>query len=146
MEKVHGKSILKGIAIGNILFYQKGEQSVKRSRVEDIQAELKRYEEAKEKAVEQLNALYQKALKEVGEMNAAVFEVHTMMINDGDYVDSITNIIETQQVNAEYAVATTGDNFAKSGRCERYIGKDCQYPVRKRDRRRNRRGTGDRCG
>ena len=113
MEKVHGKSILKGIAIGNILFYQKGEQSVKRCRVEDIQAELKRYEEAKEKAVEQLNVLYQKALKEVGEMNAAVFEVHTMMINDGDYVDSITNIIETQRVNAEYAVATTGDNFAK---------------------------------
>lgn len=113
MNKVYGKSILKGIAIGNILFYQKGEQSVKRVKIEDIQAEIQRYEEAKEKAVEQLNALYQKALKEVGEMNAAVFEVHTMMVNDGDYIDSITNIIETQQVNAEYAVATTGDNFAK---------------------------------
>lgn len=113
MEKVHGKSILKGIAIGNILFYQKGEQSVKRIKIEDTQAEIRRYEEAKEKAVEQLNELYRKALKEVGEMNAAVFEVHAMMVNDGDYVDSIMNIIETQQVNAEYAVATTGDNFAK---------------------------------
>lgn len=113
MEKVTGKSIFKGIAIGKILFYQKGEQTVKRYKIEDTAAEIKRYEDAKEKAVEQLNELYQKALKEVGELNAAVFEVHTMMLEDDDYVDSIVNMIESQQVNAEYAVATTGDNFAK---------------------------------
>ena len=82
-------------------------------KVEDTQAENRRYEKAKEIAVEQLNALYEKAVKEVGEMNAAVFEVHAMMVNDGDYIDSIKNIIENQQVNAEYAVATTGDNFSK---------------------------------
>lgn len=113
MEKINGKSIVNGIAIGNILFYQKGEQAVKRVKIEDAQAEIKRYEEAKDTAVEQLNALYEKAVKEVGEMNAAVFEVHAMMVNDGDYIDSIKNIIETQQVNAEYAVAATGDNFSK---------------------------------
>lgn len=113
MEKVNGKSIVNGIAIGNILFYKKGEQAVKRVKVEDTQEEIRRYEAAKEIAVEQLNALYEKAVKEVGEMNAAVFEVHAMMVNDGDYIDSIINIIESQQVNAEYAVATTGDNFSK---------------------------------
>lgn len=113
MEKVNGKSIVNGIAIGNILFYKKGEQAVKRVKVEDTQEEIRRYEAAKEVAVEQLNALYEKAVKEVGEMNAAVFEVHAMMVDDGDYIDSIKNIIESQQVNAEYAVATTGDNFSK---------------------------------
>lgn len=113
MEKVTGKSIFKGIAIGKILFYKKGEQSVKRNKIEDTAAEIKRYEEAKEKAIEQLGELYQKAIKEVGEMNAAVFEVHMMMLEDDDYVDSVVNIIESQQVNAEFAVATTGDNFAK---------------------------------
>ncbi len=113
MEKATGKSIFKGIAIGRVLFYKKGEQQVKRVRVEDVEAELKRYEKATETAVEQLNALYQEAVKEVGETNAAVFEVHAIMVQDGDYVDSIRNIIETQQVNAEFAVATTGDNFSK---------------------------------
>lgn len=113
MRKVTGRSILKGIAIGKILFYQKGEQTVKRIKVEDTDGEIKRYNEAKEKAVEQLNELYQNAVKEVGEANAAVFEVHAMMVEDKDYVDSILNIIETQQVNAEFAVATTGDNFSK---------------------------------
>lgn len=108
-----GKSILKGIAMGRILFYQKDEQSVKRVKIQDTVAEIKRYEKARGVAVEQLNALYEKALKEVGEMNAAVFEVHTMMMEDDDYVDSILNIIETQQVNAEFAVATTGDNFSR---------------------------------
>lgn len=113
MQKVSGKSILKGIAIGKVLFYKKGEQQVKRAKVDDTAAEVKRYEKARETAVEQLNALYKKAVKEVGEVNAAVFEVHAMMVEDGDYVDSIVNIIETQQVNAEYAVAATGDNFSK---------------------------------
>ncbi len=113
MEKAIGKSILKGIAIGKILFYQKGEQPVKRIKIEDTDAEVKRYQEAKAVAVEQLNELHKNAVKEVGETNAAVFEVHAMMVEDGDYVDSIVNIIETQQVNAEFAVATTGDNFSK---------------------------------
>lgn len=113
MEVYTGKSIYKGIAIGKILFYQKGEQAVKRTKVEDTAAEIRRYEAAREKAIKQLNVLYEKAVREVGEMNAAVFEVHTMMLEDDDYVDSIVNIIESQQVNAEFAVATTGDNFSK---------------------------------
>lgn len=113
MEKYTGKSIFKGIAIGKILFYQKGEQTVKRMKIEDTAEQIKRYEDARAKAAEQLQGLYEKALKEVGEANAAVFEVHQMMLEDDDYIDSVVNIIETQQVNAEFAVATTGDNFAK---------------------------------
>ena len=113
MEEYTGKSIFKGIAIGKILFYQKGEQPVKRVKIEDTAEQIKRYEDARAKAAEQLQGLYEKALKEVGEANAAVFEVHQMMLEDDDYIDSVVNIIETQQVNAEFAVATTGDNFAK---------------------------------
>lgn len=113
MEKYTGKSIFKGIAIGKILFYQKEEQPVKRVKIEDTAEQIKRYEDARAKAAEQLQGLYEKALKEVGEANAAVFEVHQMMLEDDDYIDSVVNIIETQQVNAEFAVATTGDNFAK---------------------------------
>lgn len=113
MEIYTGKSIFKGIAIGKILFYQKGEQPVKRVKIEDTAEQIKRYEDARAKAAEQLQGLYEKALKEVGEANAAVFEVHQMMLEDDDYIDSVVNIIETQQVNAEFAVATTGDNFAK---------------------------------
>ena len=113
MEKYTGKSIFKGIAIGKILFYQKGEQPVKRVKIEDTAEQIKRYEDARAKAAEQLQGLYEKALKEVGEANAAVFEVHQMMLEDDDYIDSVVNIIETQQVNAEFAVATTGDNFQK---------------------------------
>ena len=113
METYTGKSIFKGIAIGKILFYQKGEQPVKRMKIEDTAEQIKRYEDARAKAAEQLQGLYEKALKEVGEANAAVIEVHQMMLEDDDYIDSVVNIIETQQVNAEFAVATTGDNFAK---------------------------------
>ena len=113
MEKYTGKSIFKGIASGKIWFYQKGEQPVKRVKIEDTAEQIKRYEDARAKAAEQLQGLYEKALKEVGEANAAVFEVHQMMLEDDDYIDSVVNIIETQQVNAEFAVATTGDNFAK---------------------------------
>lgn len=113
MEKQTGKSILKGVAIGKILFYRKGEHQVKRIKTEDVEAEKKRYEAAKAEAVRQLHELYQKAVKEVGKMNAEVFDVQALMIEDGDYVDSILNIIETEQVNAEYAVATTGDNFSQ---------------------------------
>lgn len=113
MKKYNGKSIFKGIAIGDILFYQKEKQQVKRQRVEDVAKEKERYQMASQKASEQLKQLCDKALQEVGEANAAVFEVHMMMLEDDDYVSSIINMIETQEVNAEYAVAVTGDNFAE---------------------------------
>ena len=113
MEKYTGKSILKEIAIGKILFYSKDEQVVQRKSITDTAAELARFEKAKEAAVAQLNQLYEKALKEVGEVNAAIFEVHSMMLEDEDFHDSIRNMIEGQKVNAEYAVAVAGDNFSR---------------------------------
>lgn len=113
MQVYSGKSVFHGIAIGKISVYRKNEQQVKRVRTEDTKGELARYEVAKAAAVEQLQELYQKALKEVGEANAAIFEIHQMMLDDGDYNESVENIIETQKVNAEYAVAVTGDNFAQ---------------------------------
>ena len=112
MKTYQGKSILKGTAIGRILYYSKEEQMVQRKSIDDPEAEWKRFEDAKEQASEQLNALYEKALKEVGEQGAAIFEVHGMMLEDDDFNDSIKNMIEAQKVNAEYAVATTGDNFS----------------------------------
>jgi phosphotransferase system enzyme I (PtsI) len=112
MERIEGKKIFGGIAIGSIMFYAKAENKVVRKRVEDTEAEITRYEEAKEKAKEQLGVLYEKAVKEVGEMNAQIFEVHSMMLDDDDYNDSVHNLINSQSLNAEYAVATTGDNFA----------------------------------
>lgn len=113
MERYNGKSVFGGIAIGRISVYKKGEQQVKRNRITDVEGELKRFEDAKKRAIEQLQGLYDKALKEVGEANAAIFEVHQMMLDDGDYNESITNIIKSQEVNAEYAVASTGDNFSQ---------------------------------
>lgn len=113
MKRYAGKSILKGIAIGKILFYSKGEQLVQRKSIENVAAELERFEAAKNTAAQQLHMLYEKALKEVGEVNAAIFEVHSMMLEDDDFNDSIKNMIESQKINAEYAVAATGDNFAK---------------------------------
>lgn len=113
MQVYSGKSVFRGIAIGKISVYRKNEQQVKRVRTEDTKGELARYEAAKAAAIEQLQELYQKALKEVGEANAAIFEIHQMMLDDGDYNESVENIIETQKVNAEYAVAVTGDNFAQ---------------------------------
>ena len=113
MQVYSGKSVFRGIAIGKISVYRKNEQQVKRVRTEDTKGELARYEAAKAAAIEQLQELYQKALKEVGEANAAIFEIHQMMLDDGDYNESVENIIETQKVNAEYAVAVTGDNLAQ---------------------------------
>ncbi len=113
MQVYSGKSVFRGIAIGKISVYRKNEQQVKQVRTEDTKGELARYEAAKAAAIEQLQELYQKALKEVGEANAAIFEIHQMMLDDGDYNESVENIIETQKVNAEYAVAVTGDNFAQ---------------------------------
>ena len=113
MERYTGKSILKGIAIGKILFYSREEQVVQRRSITDPETELARYEKARETAIEQLQALYEKALKEVGEVNAAIFEVHAMMLEDDDFNDSVKNIIKSQKINAEYAVAITGDNFSR---------------------------------
>jgi phosphotransferase system enzyme I (PtsI) len=112
MEKIVGKRIFGGVSIGKLLWYSKAQNQVVRRRVEDAKAEISRYEEAKQTAIRQLKELYDKALKEVGEANAQIFEVHSMMLEDLDYNDSVHNLIESQGVNAEYAVATTGDNFS----------------------------------
>ncbi len=113
MEVYQGKSVFGGIAIGRISVHKKDEQQVKRVKIEDPDREIERYRQAKQTALEQLQRLYRKALKEVGEANAAIFEIHQMMLDDDDYNESIENIIRMQQVNAEYAVASTGDNFAQ---------------------------------
>ena len=113
MEVYQGKSVFGGIAIGRISVHKKDEQQVKRVRIEDPEQEILRYRQAKQTAMKQLRGLYQKALKEVGEANAAIFEIHQMMLEDDDYNESVENIIRMQQVNAEYAVASTGDNFAQ---------------------------------
>ena len=112
MEIIQGKAIFGGIAIGPISFFAKEQKQVKRTKVEDTEAEVARYEAALATAIEQLGALYEKALKEVGESEAQIFEVHQMMLEDDDYNDSVKNIITSQGLNAEYAVATTGDNFS----------------------------------
>lgn len=108
-----GKSVFGGIAIGKIKVHKKGEQQVKRIKIEDAEQETARFHQAKDTAIAQLKELHQKALKEVGEANAAIFEIHQMMLEDDDYVESVENIIRMQMVNAEYAVASTGDNFAR---------------------------------
>lgn len=113
MKVYEGKAVVEGIAIGKIYVHKKESQSVKRKRVDDPEAEIARYEAAREKALSQLQALYEKALVEVGESGADIFEAHQMMVEDGDYIDSAENIIRTQEVNAEYALAQTGDNFSK---------------------------------
>ena len=113
MEKYIGKSVYKGTAIGPINVLKKSDGIVKRQHIEDVAAELERLEAAKAQAQAQLGALYEKALQEVGEVNAQIFEVHQMMLEDEDYQDAIHSMIETEEVNAEYAVAVTGDNFAE---------------------------------
>ena len=113
MQIYNGKSVFGGIAIGKISVYQKKEQQVKRVKIEDPDQEMVRYEKAKAEGIKQLQGLYDKALREVGEANAAIFEVHQMMMEDDGYNESVENIIRSQGVNAEYAVATTGDNYAQ---------------------------------
>ena len=113
MKVYCGKSVFSGIAIGKIRVYKKDEHQVKRVKVSDVDGEMARYYEAKEKAIQELQGLYNKALKEVGEANAAIFEVHQMMLEDDDYNDSVKNIVCSQEVNVEYAVAATGDNFSQ---------------------------------
>lgn len=113
MQIYNGKSVFGGIAIGKISVYQKKEQQVKRVKIDDPEQEMARYEKAKAEGIKQLQGLYDKALREVGEANAAIFEVHQMMMEDEGYNESVENIIRSQGVNAEYAVATTGDNYAQ---------------------------------
>ena len=112
MITLTGKSVFGGVEIGKIAFYKRNNQQVKRYRVEDTEAEVARFESAKASAVEQLQGLCAKAMKDVGEENAMIFEIHQMMLEDLDYLESIIHIITNQQVNVEYAVATTADNFA----------------------------------
>ena len=113
MKVYNGKSVCSAIAIGKISVFKKQDTEVKRVHINDIDSEKKRFEAAKSASVEQLQAIYDKALKEVGEANAQIFDIHMMMLDDDDYNDSINNIIETQAINAEYAVAVTADNFAE---------------------------------
>lgn len=113
MQIFEGKSVFGGIAIGKIRVYQKNQQQVKRYKVEDTEQEVSRYRNAKEKAIQELQELYDKALREIGQANAAIFEVHQMMLEDDDYNDSVENMIRMEQINAEYAVAVTGDNFSE---------------------------------
>lgn len=113
MQIYNGKSVFGGIAIGKISVYQKKEQQVKRVKIDDPEQEMARYEKAKAEGIKQLQGLYDKALREVGEANAAIFEVHQMMMEDDGYNESVENIIRSQGVNAEYAVATTGDNYVQ---------------------------------
>ena len=112
MVTLTGKSVFGGIAIGKLVFYKRKEASIKRRHVENTEEEIRRFEKAREKGICQLKELYDKAMKDVGEANAMIFEIHQMMMEDLDYVESIVNIITTQEVNAEYAVGTTADNFS----------------------------------
>lgn len=112
MITLEGKSVFGGVAIGKIQFYKRNEITIKRTRVEDVEAEVERFRNAKAKTLELLKGLYEKALEDVGEANAMIFEAHQLMLEDPDYVESIENIIRTQDVNAEYAIGATADNFA----------------------------------
>ena len=112
MKSFRGKGVYGAVAIGKASVFKRQEADVRRVHIDDTAAELERVEAAKAEAVGQLSEIYEKALKEVGETNAQIFEIHMMMIEDDDYNESIKSIIETQQVNAEYAVAVTSDNFA----------------------------------
>jgi phosphotransferase system enzyme I (PtsI) len=113
MEKYTGKAAYQGIAIGKIAEMVKSDGTVRREHIDDVDAELARLAAAKEQAIDELQALYDKALKDVGEAHAEIFQVHQMMLDDDDYNESIEEMIKEQKVNAEFAVATTGDNFAE---------------------------------
>ena len=113
MITIQGKSVFGCVSIGKLMFYKRNEKVIKREHISDADAEWKRFEAAKGQAVDQLKELYEKALEDVGEANAMIFEIHQMMLEDLDYLESIENIIRSQEVNAEYAVATTADNFAQ---------------------------------
>lgn len=122
MLKYTGKSVYKEIAMGPVIILNKNTPIVKRKKIEDPEAEINRLEQAGEQAMKQLRKLYEKAVKEVGETSAAIFEVHQMMLEDEDYLDAIHSMIRTEMINAEYAVAVTGDNFS-----EMFAGMDDDY-------------------
>ena len=111
MVKFSGKGVYGAIALGKISVFKRQEAQVRRVHITDTKAEIGRLESAKAKAQDELRKIHEKALKEVGETNAQIFEIHMMMIDDDDYNEAIVNIIENQNVNAEYAVAATSDNF-----------------------------------
>ena len=113
MITISGKSVFGGVSIGKLMFYKRNDKVIKRTHVDDVDAEWKRFQDAKDTAISQLKGLYDKAIADVGEANAMIFEIHQMMLEDLDYLESIENIIRTQEVNAEFAVATTADNFAQ---------------------------------
>ena len=113
MVTISGKSVFGGVSIGRLMFYKRSDKVIKRTHVDDVEGEVARFQKAKDTAVEQLKGLYEKALNDVGEANAMIFEIHQMMLEDLDYLESIENIIRTQEVNAEFAVATTADNFSQ---------------------------------
>lgn len=113
MITITGKSVFGGVSIGKLSFYKRSAKVIKRTHVDEVEVECNRFQEAKAEAVNQLKALYEKAIADVGEANAMIFEIHQMMLEDLDYIESIENIIRTQEVNAEFAVATTADNFAQ---------------------------------
>ena len=122
MMRFSGKTVYKGIQMGPVLVLKGNDSQVKRDKIQDADAEIERVGLAVEKAQQQLGKLYDKAVKEVGETSAAIFEVHQIMLEDEDYLDAIHNMIRTEMVNAEYAVAVTGDNFS-----EMFAGMDDDY-------------------
>ena len=113
MQSFFGKSVYKGIVLGPVVVLKNTDSQVRRKKIEDVESEKQRIEQARKQAIKQLEALYEKAVKEVGEASAAIFDVHRMMIEDEDYLDAIDNMIKTEKVNAEYAVAVTGDHFSE---------------------------------
>ena len=151
MTKYTGKGVYGAVAMGKISVFKKQDTAIKRIHTEDSEGEKKRVAKAKQAATEQLQSIYDKALREVGETNAQIFEIHMMMLEDDDYNESIENIIDSQKVNAEYAVAVTADNFAEmfasmddpykrqicrqSRRCKGYFQQDHRKPHRQCQRR-----------
>ena len=143
MEIREGKKVFHGIAIGKVRVFAKTENQVSRRKIEDTQVEVARFEDAKQKAIDQLHALYEKALKEVGEVNAQIFDVHAMMLDDGDYIDSIHNLIERVVKNAHAAGIWAGicgelgadteltERFLQMGLDELSVSPGCILPVRK---------------
>lgn len=113
MLKYQGKGVYGAVAVGKISVFKRQDVQVRRKKIEDTELEMKRLEDAKADAIAQLQEIYEKALREVGEANAAIFEIHMMMVEDEDYNEAIAEMITAQNVNAEYAVAITGDNFAE---------------------------------
>lgn len=113
MITITGKSVFGGVSIGKLSFYKRNQKVIKREHVENVESECVRFQEAKAEGIRQLKELYEKLIADVGEANAMIFEIHQMMLEDLDYIESIENIIRSQKVNAEFAVATTADNFAQ---------------------------------